>query len=419
MGRYSERSLLLLLAGVQFTHIMDFMIMMPLGPQLMRELHLGPGQFSALVATYTISSGIVGLLAAPFIDRFDRRTLLLWLYAGFTVATLGCALAHDTPTLLAARALSGAFGGVSAALVMAIISDVVPAERRATSIGIVMTAFSAAAALGVPFGLYLAQRFKWEAPFFMLAGIAAVMWLLAFKVLPPVRGHLAENGGGRLTAFVELLRDANAGRALLFMAAMVFGHFTIIPLLSPHLVLNVGLPENYLPVVYFIGGGLTVFTAPRVGRLADSLGHFRVYGALVAVASVVILAITHAGRLPIWTVLALSGLFFIFGSGRFVPGQAIMSLAVPASRRGAFMSLTNCARDLASGFSSSVGGWIVVKGPAGQLLNMHWLGWLAVTVGLISLWLGHGVRVNEAGVAPRAPGREEHESVAAEEARQE
>src|SRR5438309_11273472 len=190
MNRLSERPLLLLLAAVQFTHIVDFMILMPLGPQLMRELHIGPGHFSALVAAYTISSGVVGLLAAPYIDRFDRRKLLLFAYAGFTAGTLACALSQNATALLAARALSGAFGGLSISMVMAIVGDVVPTERRAAAIGIVMTAFSAAAAVGIPFGLQLAQRLRWEAPFFVLAGIASVMWTMAFVRLPPVRGHL-------------------------------------------------------------------------------------------------------------------------------------------------------------------------------------------------------------------------------------
>src|SRR2546430_11738840 len=184
MRPLSERSLLLLLAMVQFTHIMDFMIMMPLGPQLMRELHLGPGHFSALVAAYTISSGVVGLLAAPFIDRFDRRQLLLFAYAGFGAGTLACALSQTTATLFTARALSGAFGGLSTSMVMSIVGDVVPAGRRAAGVGIVMTAFSAAAAVGVPFGLQLAQHFRWEAPFFMLAGNARGGWASVFLRLP-------------------------------------------------------------------------------------------------------------------------------------------------------------------------------------------------------------------------------------------
>src|SRR5438445_13703093 len=229
MRGLSERPLLLLLAAVQFTHIMDFMILMPLGPQLMRELHIGPGRFSALVAAYTISSGVVGLLAAPFIDRFDRRKVLLLAYSGFTTGTLACALSQSSTTLLAARALSGAFGGLSTRVVMAIIGDVVPAERGAAGVGIVMTAFSVAAAVGIPFGLQLAQHCRWEAPFFLLAGIAGGTWVMAFLRLPALQGHLHEGRSHATRAVVELLRDTNAGRTLLFMMAMVVGHLDMIP----------------------------------------------------------------------------------------------------------------------------------------------------------------------------------------------
>jgi len=400
MNRSTERLLLLLLAAVQFTHIMDFMILMPLGPQLMRSLLIGPGQFSALVAAYNISSGVIGLLAAPFIDRFDRRQVLLLAYSGFIIGTLACAFSQNFTTLLTARALSGAFGGLSSSMVLAIIGDVVPAERRATGVGVVMTAFSLAAALGVPFGLRLAQIFRWEAPFYFLAGLAFLMWVTAFIRLPSLNAHLKNAQLNPVMAFAELLRDPNATRALLFMGTLVFGHFTIIPLLPPFLVGNAGLPERDLFMVYLTGGIFTVFSAPIIGKLADTLGRVRVLGWLIGFASIVTLAITTAADRPIWLILALAGLFFVFASGRFVPAQAIMTLAVPASRRGAFMSLTGCARDIASGVSSSLAGWVVVQTPSGRLLHYDWLGWMAVAAAVASFWLAKKVRVNESGPNP-------------------
>jgi len=401
MKQLAERPLLLMLAAVQFTHIVDFMILMPLGPQLMRDLHIGPGQFSALVAAYTVSSGVVGLLAAPFIDRFDRRKLLLLAYGGFILGTITCALSQNAPTLLIARAVSGAFGGLSMSMVMSIISDVVPPARRAAGIGIVMTAFSVAAAAGIPLGLLLAKHFRWEAPFFALAALAGVTWLVAYMGLPPVRGHI-EHGRAE-GAFKVLLRDANAGRAILFMAATVLGHFAIIPLLSPFLVANVGLPEGDLFLVYLTGGVLTVFTAPVVGRLADKHGRLRVFCIMVAIAASVSMWITHSGHLPVWAVMIQAGFFFVFASGRFIPGQAIITLAVPSSRRGAFMSLNGCARDLTMGLTSSIGGAIVTTAPSGELLNFHWLGWLAVGAGLLSMWLGSFVKVHDVVTPPMTP----------------
>jgi len=398
----SERLVLLVLASIQFTHIMDFMVMMPLAPQLMRELDLGAGQFSALVAAYSVAAGIVGLLTAPFIDRFDRRTLLLYAYAGFTVATLFCGLASNAHTLLIARAIGGAFGGVSGSLCLAIVSDLVPPERRAAGIGIVMTAFAVAAAIGVPVGLQLAHVWGWRMPFLIVAGVGALVWCIVFRVVPPVRGHL-QGGVDKGQAFRELMRDANAGRGILFMAVMVLGHFSIIPLLSPHLVGDVALPEKYLFLVYFIGGVVSVITAPRVGRLADRHGRQRVFAYMVLAASVIILAITNAGPLPVWATLTLAGFFFMFASGRFVPGQAIVTLAVPSSRRGAFLSLTSCSRDLASGISSTLGGWIVTKQPDGHLVHFNWLGYIAVAAGLGSILLARTVHVNDkGGISPLA-----------------
>ena len=395
MHRYSEHTLLLLLAAVQFTHILDFMVIMPLGQQLMRELAISPAGFSHLVAAYTISAGVVGFVAAPFMDRFDRRKTLLVTYAGFFGGTLACGFARTAGTLLIARALCGAFGGISGATVLAIVSDIVPPARRAAGMGIIMAAFAAAAALGVPTGLYIAQKFRWEMPFFLVAGIAVVVWWLTYLKLPPVRGHMHDSARHGFHAFFELLRDANAGRALLFMSALVMGHFAIIPLLAPYLIANVGLPENKLFLIYLVGGVCSAITAPLFGRLADRHGRLRVFTMLICVASAVTLAISNSGPLPVGGVLVLAGLFFTFASGRFIPGQAIMSLAVPARRRGAFMSLSSCTRDLTSGITSSLGGWIVTKSPTGKLVNFDKLGWLAVAVSLLSLWLASRVRADE------------------------
>lgn len=386
-----ERWILVLLAAVQFTQIMDFMVMMPLGPQLMRELSINPQQFGALISSFAITAGVVGLAAAPFIDRFDRKTLLLICYAGFAIATLVCGLSHTPGMLLIARALCGAFGGVSGATVMAIVADVVPPERRARGMGVIMTSFSLAAALGVPLGLKLAQWWRWEAPFLVVAGVAAVVWICLWRALPTVRGHLGGDSKP-LTDFLILLKDGNAWRGLALMTAMVFGHFTIIPYLSPYLVGNVGMPENYLFLVYLTGGLVTVFSGPWVGRLADLHGRFKVYLVLVLGASSVIWTLTRSGHREVWEVMVLAGLFFMFASGRFIPGQAVISLAVPAYRRGAYMSLVGCARDLASGITAAIGGAVVVKGADGSLQHFDRLGLLAIGVSAASLLIFRKVR---------------------------
>jgi predicted MFS family arabinose efflux permease len=397
--RISERVLLLLLAAIQFTHIIDFMILMPMGPQLMRELSISAGRFSALVAAYSVCAGVVGLLASPFIDRFDRRTLMLIAYAGFAVSTAVCGFAPNSSFLLVGRGLAGAFGGVSGALCLTVVGDVIPPERRASAMGIVMTAFAAAAALGVPIGLQLAQWFGWRAPFLVVGTIAVCLWITLTRAIPPLRAHLAHAGNKR-DSFLDLLRDGNAGRAMLFMVALVFGHFTVVPLLSPYLVGNVGFPENRLSLVYLVGGIASVLTAPRIGKLSDRYGRRKVFTIISVIACVVIFAVSHQGRYPVWLVLTLGGCFFTFASGRWVPAQAIMTLAVPASRRGAFMTLSSCARDLASGVSASLGGWIVTTDATGHVSHFGTLGWIAIGAAILSAVLAHWVRVNDTGLAP-------------------
>lgn len=391
----SERKLLLLLAAVQFTQIMDFMIMMPLGPQLMRQLEISPQQFGSLISSFALTAGVVGLSAAPFIDRFDRRHLLLLVYAGFTLGTLACALSSSWQMLLISRAICGAFGGIGGATIMAIVADVVPPERRARGMGMIMTAFSVAAALGVPFGLKLAQWWQWETPFFAVAGISAVVWAALFKILPPVRSHLADGNVRSARDFLLLLRDANAWRGLALMMAVVFGHFTIIPLLSPFLVRNVGMAEADLFHVYMVGGIVTVFSGPLIGRLADRYGKFFIYTILVIGACIVIRALTTSGMRPEWQVLILAGFFFMLASGRFIPSQATISMAVTPARRGAYMSLVACSRDLASGITTSIGGMVVLEGADGKLANYDKLGLLAIGVSLVSLWIFRKVKPRE------------------------
>ncbi|MEP2776371.1 MAG: MFS transporter [Luteolibacter sp.] len=392
----SERTLLILLAAVQFTHIMDFMMMMPLGPQLMRDLVISPQTFGNLISAFSLTAGVVGLSVAPFSDRFDRRKLLLFSYAGFALSTLACGLSTTAGMLMFFRAVCGAFGGVAGATLMAIVSDVVPMERRASGMAIIMTAFSAAAALGVPFGLKLAQWFKWEAPFLAVAGIAAVVWVLLFRILPPVRGHLEDENGQRKMRvkgeFLQLLRDSNAWKGLALMSMAVIGHFTVIPYLSPYLVHNMEMPETDLFLVYLVGGLLTIFTGPQIGKLADRLGRLRVYVVLVVLASVVIVTLTHSGPREVWQSLMITACLFMFASARFIPVQAVISTAVRRERRGAYMSLISCTRDFTAGISAAVGSMIVAEGAEGRLLHYEWLGWLAITVSAGSLLVFRKVR---------------------------
>ena len=260
----NERFLVVVLAGVQFTHIMDFMVLMPLGPQLMRVMHISAREFSFLVAAYTLSAAIAAFMTAMFIDRFDRKQSLLFLYGGFSASTLLCGLAPDYITLLMARALAGAFGGVAGAAVYSIIGDAIAQERRGRATGAVMSAFSISAIAGVPTGLYLATLFDWRAPFLFLALMSSSLILVAaWRILPSMRGHL-RHGVPHVHPLQQakaIFADTNHRRALALPATLVFGGFSVIPLLSPYAVGNVGLKESDLAYIYFFGGLATAFTS--------------------------------------------------------------------------------------------------------------------------------------------------------------
>ena len=386
---FNERTLLLTLAAIQFTHIMDFMIMMPLGASLMRVFEIEPGQFSRLVASYGLSAALTGFLAGFVLDRFDRRPVLLVLYAGFTLATLGCALAPAYEWLMAARIAAGACGGVAGSVVGAMIGDAVPPERRGRASATVMAAFPLASVLGVPAGLFLATTYEWHAPFYLLAIVSAIVLAVALRSLPHVPSH--KTAAHPVRQMVEILTHRIHVRAFLLSAVLVFAGASVIPFMAPSMVANVGLPEQQLPLIYLVGGVCTFFTMPWFGRLADCHDklHILAWVSLVAVATV--LVVTRLGPGPLGITLAATSVFFVTMSGRFAPAMAMVANAVEGKYRGGFMSVNSAIQQASSGLANLVAGLLVTRGAAGQLVGYTQVGWLAcgaftLTV-LLAAWL--------------------------------
>jgi len=389
-----EKLILLVLAAVQFTHIVDFMIMMPLGPQLMRIFKINPQQFSLIVASYTFSAGIFGFLGAFVIDHFDRKSAFTFAYIGFTLGTLACGLASSYHILMAARILAGAFGGVLGALVLSIISDVVPLERRASAMGIVMTAFSAASVLGVPIGLWLANKFTWNAPFLFLAGITTIITFAIFKFIPSLTNHLQSNATRPkpLEIITNITGDKNALRALLMMSLLIFGQFSIIPFLSPYMVYNVGFQESQLPFIYFCGGIGTIFTLPLIGKLADKHGRLKIFGYAIFLSAIPVLTITNLGHIPIYAALVITTFFMILVGGRMVPATTMVTSTVNPKNRGSFMSINSSIQQLSSGIASFSAGLIIVKNTNGSLSHYNWIGYFAVAASLLSLFVAQKLK---------------------------
>lgn len=368
------------------------MVIMPLGPQLIAHFALTDAQFGLLVSAYTFAAGASGLLAATYIDRFDRRKLLLALYVGFALATLACGLAFSFESFLLARVGAGFFGGVLTALSQTIVADLIPFERRGKAMGVVMTAFSVSSVLGVPFSLTLAVHTNWHMPFFALAALSGVLVFQAQRALPAMTGHLRKgeaNAGGPLDAIGQVLSRPVSWLGFGFTFFLIFASFVIIPYITLFTQTNAGVPAELIPLVYFLGGGATLLTAPLLGRLSDKWGKWPTLKMVALGASFPMLLMTQVDHFPLPVLFVVSTAFFILVSGRMIPGMALISSAVEPSVRGTFMTLNSSVQSAAMGLSALVGGMILGRSPDG-LITHYWVcGALGIACNLLGLILAY------------------------------
>ena len=392
LGR--ERAILLILAAVQFINIVDFMIVMPLGPILKDQLRLDPAQFGLIVSSYTFSACLAGLMAAFVIDRLDRRSAFLWLFLGFLVGTLLCGFAPSYGWLLAARILTGAFGGVLGGLALTIIGDIVPEARRGAATGVLMSAFAVASVLGVPLGIWLGNHYDWHMPFRALAAIGAAVFAVAAWTLPPLRGHLEKSGAGgtALERMLGTLTDRNHLRAFALVVTLMAGAFSVVPYIATYLVANTGMAPDDLFWVYVAGGAMTLVAAPAIGKLADRVGKLRVYLAVAPLSALLMLAVTHLPPVSLGVAVAVVALLMVCNSGRMVVAMAMVTACVEPRRRGSFMSLNSAVQHLASGLGAYVGGLILGETEGGALTHFGRVGFLAFGVTLLSLYVATTLR---------------------------
>lgn len=396
-----EKILLGMLAGAKFTHIMDFMVLMPLGPQLMRTFELNTQQFGFLVSSYTFSAGVTVLLSAFFIDRLNRKKALVVAYAGFLVGTLACGLADSYVLLMLARMLTGVFGGLLNALVLSIIGDVFSLEKRASAMGVVMAAFSAAAALGVPFGIFIAAQWQWNWPFLLLAALSLPILIGIIYYVPDmsVKEEEVEEGAAKPHPFDVLRRifaNVNQMRALAMTLLLVLGQFLLIPYIAPFMVGNIGFSEMQLVYIYLVGGALTLFTGPMIGRMADKYGHKNIFLIFAALSMAPLLLLTHLPAVGIPIALVVTSLFFILISGRIIPSTTMVVSSVERKFRAGFMSINTAMQQLAAGLAAVISGSIVVDiatdNPEVDAIGQYeYVGYLAVLLTLLAIWAGRKV----------------------------
>ena len=412
-----EWVLLLVLAAIQFTAVVDFMIIMPLQPAYRRLWpDLTPDRFGIIVGSYAFAAFCSGMFGAFFTDRFDRKRSMLVLYAGFTFGTFLCGVAPDYWWLVAARVVAGAFGGIMGAVALAIVGDLFHDERRGRATGVLMWGFSLATIAGVPAGLFLKKA--WDgapgSPFIALALLSVAIWVLALFVLPAVRGHLApearmfkdnpydNNPAGpahqMIHSMIRVITDTAHVRAYVFMFFVVMSTFLLFPFVAGYVVANMGLNEDWeLPWLYVCGGGTTFFVMPFVGWLADRFGKralFRITGGLTAVP---ILLITNLQALiggidsrvaVVLLTLAASTLLMVFASARIVPAMAMVTASTRPRYRGSFLSFTAAVQQLAGAIASAVAGFILVqKDEHGPIERFPIVGLLGASMAIFAVFL--------------------------------
>jgi len=375
-----------ILAFLQFTVILDFMIMSPLGAAMLPALNITTGQFGVAVSVYAFSAGISSLLAAGFADRFDRKKLLLFFYGGFVLGTLFCGLATSYHFLLFARLVTGVFGGVIGSVVFAITTDLFEFHQRGRVMGFIQTAFAASQILGLPAGLYLSNRWDWHAPFLMIVGVSLLAGVVIVKYLKPITAHLA--APAEHTAIMHLKNTVTNSRyiqAFLTTALLSIGGFMLMPFGSTFTVNNLGIGMDKLPMIYLVTGIATIIIGPLVGRASDRLGKFNVFVFGTVVSMIMVLIYTNLGITPLAVVIGINVLMFVGIFSRMIPSQALMSAIPSLASRGSFMSISSSLQQISGGIASVVAGLIVMQDASGKLLYFDRIGYVMVCTSLITV----------------------------------
>jgi predicted MFS family arabinose efflux permease len=384
-SRY-QSLLVALLAFVQFTIILDFIIMSPLGAIIMPALDITAAQFGVAVSAYAFSAGISGILAAGFADRFDRKRLLLFFYFGFTAGTALCALAPNYHVLLLGRIVTGLFGGVIGAIVLAIVTDLFALHLRGRVMGFVQTAFAASQVLGIPVGLFLSNHWNWHVAFGALVGLSIIAIAAIMLVMRPVTAHLRLKQDSN--AFRHLIATVGQTRYTLAFGVttlLATGGFMLMPFGSAFTVHNLGIDIVHLPTVYLVSGLFSIFTGPLVGRASDAFGKFPVFVFGSAVSVVMVLIYTHLGQVSLTTAIIVNVLMFVGIFSRMIPSQALISAIPVSSQRGSFSAVSASLQQLSGGLGSVLAAAIIAQNADGSLRHFDTLGYIVVATSILSL----------------------------------
>jgi len=304
------------------------------------------------------------------------------------VGTLLCGIAPTYPLLLGARIVTGLFGGVIGSIGFAIITDLFPLEVRGRVMGFVQMAFASSQVLGIPVGLYLANRFDWHAPFLLIVAVSLVVGAAMVRYMRPVTAHLALPArGNAFTHLVSTLSRPAYLRAFAAATLLASGGFMLMPFGSAYTVNNLGIAMEKLPFIYLVTGLCSMVIGPLAGRYSDKVGKFRLFtfGTLLSV--VLVLVYCNLGVTPLWLLIGINVLLFAGITARMIPASALLSAIPGPQDRGAFMSINASVQQLAGGLASALAGIIVVQTEGGRLGNYALLGYVVTGAMLLTLAL--------------------------------
>lgn len=375
-----------LLTVLQFTIVLDFMVLSPLGAILLGELDITTGQFGLVVSAYAFSAGASGLLAAGFADKFDRKRLLVFFYIGFMIGTLLCAVAPNYEFLLAARIVTGLFGGVIGSISFAIITDLFAFQVRGRVMGFVQMAFAASQVLGIPIGLLLANNFGWHAPFWLIVGFGSVVAVLIAVFLKPITAHLSMAPGRSVVQHLKhVISTPRYMQAFAGTMLLATGGFMLMPFASAFTTNNVGLSLEQLPLLYGITGVFSMAFGPLIGRISDRVGKYRIFVAGSLISILMVAVYTNLGITPLWLVIALNVIMFVGISSRIISSSALLTGIPVMQDRGAFMSVNASIQQISGGIASAAAGMIVVQNADGMIEHYDSLGYVVICSILVTI----------------------------------
>ena len=375
-----------ILSILQFTIILDFMVLSPLGAQLLIELNIKPAQFGLVVSVYAFSAGASGLLAAGFADKFDRKKLLLFFYTGFILGTVFCASAPNYEFLLFARIFTGIFGGVIGSICMAVITDLFSMEVRGRVMGFVQTAFAASQVLGIPIGLVLANKYSWHAPFWMIVIFSIIVYALIVIYLRPISEHLKlQSQSNAVQHLWNTIRTPQYLRAFLAVIVLSTGGFMLMPFGSAFSTNNMKIAMSDLPLIYGTTGVFSIILGPLIGKYSDKIGTYNLFFIGSIVSMIMIGIFTNLGVTPLWLAMVINVIIFIGISTRMITSSALLTAVPKPQDRGAFMSVIASFQQLSGGVAAALAGIIVIQTPSGVLSNYDILGYVVITSMLIAI----------------------------------